>query len=84
MELLTYILLLALSGLIVGAIGRLLVPGPDPMGILSTIGVGLLGSFTAGLVARLLFDSDGAGLILAVLFTALFVWLFRRDRVLVR
>ena len=33
MGLLTYLILLALSGLIVGALARLALPGPDPMGI---------------------------------------------------
>ena len=46
-------LLLALSGLIVGALGRLIVPGPNPMGLLETIVIGLGGSFLGGLIARL-------------------------------
>ena len=40
-----FILVLALEGLIVGALARLALPGPDPMGILATIGLGLAGSF---------------------------------------
>ncbi len=39
------ILAIILTGLIVGAIARLLVPGPDPMGILGTLAVGVGGSF---------------------------------------
>ena len=36
-----FLLVLALEGLIVGALARLALPGPDPMGILATIGLGL-------------------------------------------
>jgi uncharacterized membrane protein YeaQ/YmgE (transglycosylase-associated protein family) len=35
---------LALLGLVVGAVARLLVPGPQPMGILMTMAVGVGGS----------------------------------------
>lgn len=56
-SLLWFVILLALSGLIVGAIARLLVPGPTPLGILGTIGAGIAGSFLGGLVGRLLFGA---------------------------
>jgi uncharacterized membrane protein YeaQ/YmgE (transglycosylase-associated protein family) len=73
------LLALALSGLLVGALGRLVVPGPNPMGILQTILVGLSGSFLGGLVGRLVFGwryrySYGLGLILSVGFAALIVY----------
>ncbi|HVB06658.1 MAG TPA: hypothetical protein VNF07_10485 [Acidimicrobiales bacterium] len=76
---------LALSGLIVGALGRLLVPGPNPMPILQTIVIGLAGSFLGGLLARLVFGwryrySYGFGLIVSVLFAALIVALLSRRR----
>ena len=78
MDLIAYLLWLALIGLVIGALGRLIVPGPDPMGILGTILVGLAGAFLAGLIARGLFGSDaGPGLILSVLVTALSVWALR-------
>jgi uncharacterized membrane protein YeaQ/YmgE (transglycosylase-associated protein family) len=81
MSLILYLILLALSGLIVGALGRLALPGPDPMTIPQTMLVGLAGSATAGLVAALLFDSRrGGGLLLSVVFAMLFVWLVRRSR----
>lgn len=37
-----------LFGLLVGAIARLLLPGRQPIGLLATIGVGILGSFLGG------------------------------------
>src|SRR2546423_1373785 len=46
-----FILVLALEGLIVGALARLALPGPDPMGILATIGLGLAGSFVGGILS---------------------------------
>jgi uncharacterized membrane protein YeaQ/YmgE (transglycosylase-associated protein family) len=39
-----WILAIILSGLVVGAIARLLVPGRDPIGLLGTIGVGVGGA----------------------------------------
>jgi len=78
---LLFIITLAIGGLIIGALGRLLVPGPNPMGLLSTILVGLAGSFLGGLVARLALGlryrySIGVGFVLSVLFAALIVYAF--------
>ncbi len=42
-------------GLIIGLIARAIFPGTQNMGILSTIGLGVLGSFVGGFVANLLF-----------------------------
>jgi uncharacterized membrane protein YeaQ/YmgE (transglycosylase-associated protein family) len=77
---LTLIIFLLLCGLIVGALGRLLVPGPNPIGILRTILVGIAGSLLGGLVGHVLFGwryrySGLLGLVLAVAFTALIVYL---------
>jgi uncharacterized protein (TIGR03382 family) len=74
-----FILALILSGLIVGALGRLAIPGPDPMSIPMTILVGIGGSFIGGLVGRVLLGS-GAGMLLSVAGAALLVWLMRRRR----
>jgi len=53
-NLLWFILIALLIGLIVGAIARLLVPGPTPMGLLGTAGAGIVGSIGAALVGRLI------------------------------
>jgi uncharacterized membrane protein YeaQ/YmgE (transglycosylase-associated protein family) len=51
---------LAIVGLVVGAVARALVPGPDAMGILGTICLGLAGSFIGGLLVGLLLKpNDG-------------------------
>ncbi|HXZ83117.1 MAG TPA: hypothetical protein VED84_05140 [Acidimicrobiales bacterium] len=77
-----------LTGLVVGALGRLVVPGPNPMGLGKTIVVGLVGSLLGGLLGRLVFglryvDSYGLALLLAVGCTAMIVYamqLHGRDR----
>jgi uncharacterized membrane protein YeaQ/YmgE (transglycosylase-associated protein family) len=78
-----FILSLAIGGLIIGGLARLLVPGPNPMGVLRTIMVGLAGSFVGGLVARFALGlryrySLGVGFVLSVLFAALIVYAFDR------
>ena len=75
----SYILGLILSGLVVGALGRLAIPGPNPMSIGKTILVGIGGSFLGGLVGYALFRGR-SGLILSVLGAALIVWLLERRR----
>jgi uncharacterized membrane protein YeaQ/YmgE (transglycosylase-associated protein family) len=72
-----FVLALVAGGLVVGALGRLVVPGPDPMSIGKTIVVGISGSLLAGVVARVLFNSY-AGLFLSVAGAAFIVWLLRR------
>lgn len=47
-----------LAGLIVGVLARLLVPGPDPMGWLGTIVLGIVGSLVGGFLANLLFNGQ--------------------------
>jgi uncharacterized membrane protein YeaQ/YmgE (transglycosylase-associated protein family) len=42
-------------GLIAGAVARFLVPGPDPMGWVGTLVLGVIGSFVGGTLAALLF-----------------------------
>jgi uncharacterized membrane protein YeaQ/YmgE (transglycosylase-associated protein family) len=51
---------LVIGGFIVGGLARLAVPGPDPMPIWLTIGIGLAGSLVGGLVAELLFGRPGS------------------------
>jgi uncharacterized membrane protein YeaQ/YmgE (transglycosylase-associated protein family) len=74
-----FILLLLLSGLIIGALGRLVIPGPHPMSVAMTIAVGVGGSLLGGLVGRLLLGRPG-GFIIAVLCAALIVWLIQRNQ----
>jgi len=80
MGLLTFLILLALSGLIVGALGRLALPGRDPMSIPMTIAVGIAGSFAAGLLSAALFGRGVAPVLLSVAGAALIVYFIRRSR----
>lgn len=64
MSIVIFILIVALSGLIVGGLARLAVPGPDPMSIWRTIILGILGSFLGGLIAGLLGVGPGGRLFL--------------------
>ena len=49
-----FIIWLLVVGLIVGAIARLLMPGRDPIGILGTIVLGIVGSFVGGFLYDLI------------------------------
>lgn len=55
---LTFILTLLIVGAIAGFIARLVVPGRDPMGMLATIVLGIVGSFIGGFLGYLLFNRD--------------------------
>jgi uncharacterized membrane protein YeaQ/YmgE (transglycosylase-associated protein family) len=44
----TFIIVLIVVGLIAGFVARLLVPGRDPIGLLGTILLGIVGSFVGG------------------------------------
>jgi len=80
MSLIGYLIAIAFTGLIVGALGRLALPGRDPMSIWATIGIGIAGSFLAGLVSMAIFGRNGAGIALSVLFATVIVYLIRRSR----
>ena len=80
MGLIVYLLILFFIGLFVGALARLLVPGPDPMGIGMTAIVGLCGTFSAGLFSWYVLHRHGGGLLLSVVFSMLVVWIYRRSR----
>jgi uncharacterized membrane protein YeaQ/YmgE (transglycosylase-associated protein family) len=73
-----FVLVLGFIGLIVGAVARLLVPGPTPMGILGTIGAGIAGAFIGGFIGRLLFGpslTNGWSFVLSVVAAVGVIWL---------
>ena len=45
-------------GLIAGLIARAIMPGPDPMGWIATIVLGIVGSFVGGFLASMLFGHN--------------------------
>ena len=79
MGLLAFLIITLFIGLSVGAIARLLLPGPDPMSMGTTAVIGVAGSLIAGLFSWYVLHRHGAGLILSVVFSMLLVWLYRRS-----
>ena len=75
-----YIIALCLSGLIVGALARLALPGRDPMSIFQTMLVGIAGSLAAGIVYAALFHRNGGGILISLLFSMAIVYAIRRAR----
>ncbi|MGA8296646.1 MAG: hypothetical protein WB770_06360 [Acidimicrobiales bacterium] len=77
------VIAMLVSGLVIGALGRLVVPGHQRMGIFSTALVGIAGSFTGGLIGRIVFGlryrySFLLALVLAVACTALIIVAMQR------
>ena len=72
-------------GLIAGALARLIMPGRDPMGIVATIILGIVGSLVGGLVSMAIWRNEGtgfhpAGLLLSRLGAILVLWIWRMAR----
>lgn len=81
MDTLLYVIAIAFTGLIIGALARLLLPGRDPMTIFQTMLVGISGSVIAGLIGYYAFDEDeGPGFLLALLSTLALVYAIRKIR----
>lgn len=86
-----FIIVLILIGLVAGFVARALVPGPDPMGVLGTIVLGIVGSFVGGFLGYVLFGHDTAngalqtsgiiGSIIGAVIVLLGLRLFRRQGV---
>ena len=74
-----FILFLLIWGAIVGALGRLALPGPDPMTMGETILIGVGSSLVAGILFRMILNSS-AGIIGSVLVATGAVYLVRRSR----
>jgi uncharacterized membrane protein YeaQ/YmgE (transglycosylase-associated protein family) len=77
MDVVAAILGLALGGLVIGALGRLAVPGPDPMPIWTTILLGVVGAIVGGGAGYALVGRAGYFLG-AIIFAALLVIGYRR------
>jgi uncharacterized membrane protein YeaQ/YmgE (transglycosylase-associated protein family) len=59
MDTVTVILSWALCGLVIGLIARFIVPGPQPLGILRTSLLGVVGAFLGGLLYWAINRSSG-------------------------
>jgi uncharacterized membrane protein YeaQ/YmgE (transglycosylase-associated protein family) len=71
-------------GLIAGAIARWIMPGPDPMGWLGTIVLGIVGSLVGGTILNLLFggglELSAAGILGSIAGALLVLFVWRRIR----
>jgi uncharacterized membrane protein YeaQ/YmgE (transglycosylase-associated protein family) len=67
-----------ISGLVIGALGRLAVPGPDPMPIWLTILLGIVGSIIGGMVAVAIGLGVGGIFVASVFAATLIVIAYRR------
>jgi uncharacterized membrane protein YeaQ/YmgE (transglycosylase-associated protein family) len=79
-----FILYLIVIGLVAGLLGRLLVPGPDPMSLLTTWVVGVIGSLIGGFLGYVLFKTDSddgyfqpAGIIGSIIGAVIVVLIYR-------
>lgn len=75
------IIIWLIVGLLAGLVARLLVPGPDPMGFLGTLALGLAGSLVGGFLANLVFhgnvDIEAAGIIGSIVGAVIVLLVYR-------
>ena len=72
-------------GLIAGALARLIMPGRDPMGIIATILLGIVGSILGGLASWAIWGTETGGfqtggLLLSILGAIIVLWIYRMTR----
>lgn len=74
-EILVYIIV----GLVVGALARLLLPGKDPIGILATIAIGVVGAIVGGYLWTAIFgENEGVAWIGSILVAMALLFLYRK------
>jgi len=74
------ILLWIVFGLVVGLVARLIMPGPDPGGIILTVVLGIVGAMLGGWLGRVggLYQAgEAAGFIMAVVGAIIVLGLYR-------
>jgi uncharacterized membrane protein YeaQ/YmgE (transglycosylase-associated protein family) len=78
------ILSILIGGLVIGALGRLAVPGPNPIGFWWTVACGIGGAVVGGGVARALFADPASHwlitLVMEVVVAAVLVVLVTKSR----
>jgi uncharacterized membrane protein YeaQ/YmgE (transglycosylase-associated protein family) len=72
------VIFVVVVGLVIGALGRLAVPGRDPMPIWLTLVIGLIGAFLGGAIAVSLGFGGGGIFVISVLVATLIVIAYRR------
>lgn len=79
MSFIVFLIIIAVGGLIVGALARLALPGKDPMSLGQTMLLGIAGSLIAGLITYAIWDA-GPGIVASVLVTTIIMYFIRRSR----
>jgi uncharacterized membrane protein YeaQ/YmgE (transglycosylase-associated protein family) len=75
-----YLIIVAITGLFIGALARLALPGPDPMSLGETTLIGIAGSLVAGIIAWVA-NAPALGCIaISVLCSTVIVYFIRRSR----
>ncbi|MDP9385862.1 MAG: hypothetical protein M3P50_11640 [Actinomycetota bacterium] len=77
---LTYLIALAVQGLIVGALARLALPGRDPLSLFQTMAVGLAGTFIAGALLYALGTRGPVPFFAGFVVSVIIMYLIRRRR----
>ena len=70
-----------LFGLIVGVVAKLIMPGPDPGGMIVTILLGIVGALIGGFIGRMLGwygEGDPVGFIMAVIGAIVLLFGYRK------
>jgi uncharacterized membrane protein YeaQ/YmgE (transglycosylase-associated protein family) len=77
----TFLVVLAVVGLIVGALARFALPGRDDMSIWKTMAYGVGGAFLGGMVSRVLgVSSVILGYVIAIAVAMGLIWFFTRRK----
>jgi len=77
---LTVLIVLAVQGLLVGALARLALPGRDPLSLPQTMGVGLAGTFIAGAIFYASGARGGVPFIAGFVVAVVIMYVIRRRR----
>jgi uncharacterized membrane protein YeaQ/YmgE (transglycosylase-associated protein family) len=73
------IIVFILVGAVIGVLARLIMPGPDPIGIIGTIVVGIVGAIVGGYLWRAIFgQTEGVEWIGSILVALALLWIYRR------
>jgi hypothetical protein len=80
MGVIAFLFWLAITGLVIGGLGRLALPGPDPLSLGQTFLVGLAGSFGGGLITSLIAGRNAWSFLVAVAVATGIVYMIRRSR----
>ena len=80
MDLLLYLIVLVASGLLIGALARLALPGRDPMTVPQTIALGVAGNLISGIIVWLIWDHAAPGLLISIACASAILYAIRRSR----